>query len=157
MLFNISKMILKSTFKIPTILFYFAFLIFMQSCCMTKQPEQEAGVIVIVEGINDSDKSKIWVIETEQGNPDVRIDSVYYGPLHHITNYSFFLPFRKSGENGDYYIYADSVRGENVIKEMDLWTDADKCGNEEIFFQYKFNGLFQTQANKRIVVYQARP
>lgn len=154
-------MLLKFTFKKFKIPFFFTLqftlLLFLQSCCMTKQPEQEAGVLVVFEGINDSDKSKVWVIETEQGNPDAKVDSVYYGALHHITSFSFFLPFRTIGENGDYYIYADSVRGENLIKEMDLWTDTDKCGNEEIFYHYKFNSLFQTQANKRIVVYQARP
>jgi hypothetical protein len=124
---------------------------------MSKQPEQEAGVLVVFEGIDDSYKSKAWVIETEQGKPDAQIDSVFYGALHHITDYSFFLPFRTTGENGDYYIYADSVRGENVIREMDLWTGSDKCGNEEIFYQYKFNSLFQTQDNQRIIIYQARP
>lgn len=145
-------------FKIPSVFaLQFTFLLFLQSCCMTKQPEQEAGVLVVFEGIEDSYKSKVWVIETEQGNPDAKIDSVYYGPLHHITNYTFFLPFRKTGENGDYYIYADSVRDENVIREMDLRTETDKCGNEEIFYQYKFNGLFKTEEDKRILVYQARP
>lgn len=132
-------------------------LFILQSCCMTKQPEQEAGVLVVFEGINDSDQSKAWVIETEQGKPEATIDSVYYGALHHITEYSFFLPFRTIGENGDYYIYADSVRGENVIKEIELWKESDKCGNEEIFYHYKFNGFLQTQSNKRIVVYQTRP
>jgi len=112
---------------------------------------------VVFEGINDSYKSKVWVIETEQGKPNAIIDSVYYGALHHITGYSFFLPFRTSGNNGDFYIYADSVRGSNVIRELELWTDEDKCGNQEIFYHYKFNSLFQTQANNRIVIPQAHP
>jgi len=134
-----------------------SFLFILQSCCISKQPEQEAGVLVVFEGINDIYKSKVWVIETEQGKPNAILDSVYYGALHHITGYSFFLPFRTSGNNGDFYIYADSVRGSNVIRELELWTDEDKCGNQEIFYHYKFNSLFQTQANTRIVIPQAHP
>ena len=95
-----------------TLLFIlFAALYILQSCCTNKEPEQEAGVLVVFEGINDYFIYKAWVIETEQGKPDAIIDSVYYGALHHITGYSFFLPFKTSGQNGDYYIYADSVRG----------------------------------------------
>jgi len=152
----VSNLILAKVNTLIVTLLILASLLNLQSCCLSKPPEQVAGVLVVFEGINDADKSKAWVIETAQGNPDEQIDTTYYGALHHLTSYSFFLDFRTTGQNGDYYIYADSVKGINVITEMDLWTDTDKCENEKIYYNYKFNGFLQTQANQRIVVYQAQ-
>lgn len=148
------RLLKKLHLTFPVLLLGMIFII--QSCCITKPPEQVAGVLVVFEEIFDEDHFKAWVIETEQGNPDNIIDSVYYGALHHVTEFSFFLEFRKTGENGDYYIFAGPGTNANEIKEMKLWTDSDKCGNEEIFYNYKFNGFLQTHKNERINIYRSQ-
>jgi len=146
-----SKVVMLKLFSGVFILFI---LFLSSSCCNNKPPEPVAAVKIKFEGLKDSYQSRAWVIETAKGDSSTKIDSVYYGLMHHVVGYSFLLEFRKDEPNGDYYIYADSVRGPNVITEFVLNTDQDKCGNDVITFTYRFNGIFETQKVREITIHK---
>lgn len=124
------------------------------SCCNSKAPEAVAAVRIKFEGLKDSYQSRAWVIETAKGDSSIKIDSVFYGLMHSVVDYSFDLEFRKAGPNGDYHIYADSVKGPNVITEFVININQDKCGNDEITYTYRFNGTFETEKVHELTIHK---
>ncbi len=141
-------------FKFFSGIIIFLMLFSLWSCCGSKPPEPEAAVTVKFEGYTDSDQANAWVIETEPGKPENRLDSVFYGPLHHITGYSFLLQFRKNGANGDYHIHADLLRGSHVITNVVVNTEEDKCGNEVLTYSYRLNGNYYDQRTYEIRIHK---
>ena len=126
----------------------------LSSCCGSKPAEPVPAVTVKFEGYKDSDKASAWVIETQPGHPENKLDSVFYGPLHHITGYSFVLEFHKDGANGDYHIYADLLKGANVITDVVINSDEDKCGYEVLTYNYRFNGNYYDQKTQWITIHK---
>ncbi|NOX85327.1 MAG: hypothetical protein GXO86_05095 [Chlorobi bacterium] len=141
-------------FRLFSVVFIFGMLISLWSCCGSKPPDPVPAVTVKFEGLKDSDQSRVWVIETQPGQPETKLDSVYYGLLHHVTDYSFVLEFKKNNANGDYHIYADSVKGPNVITNVVINTETDDCGYEVLTFNYRFNGNYYDQRNYEIRVHK---
>ncbi len=129
-------------------------LISLGSCCGSKPADPVPAVTVKFEGIKDSDQSRVWVIETLPGQPENKLDSVFYGLLHHVTDYSFILEFKKNGGNGDYHIYADSVKGPNVITDVVINKEEDDCGYEVMTFNYRFNGNYYDQRTHEISIHK---
>lgn len=123
-----------------------------QSCCNNAYPYEIAAVMVRFEGLNDGDLSRAWVIETERNKPDVQIDSIYYGYLNHTNSYSFLLEFDRSRPNGDYYIYADSVLGRNIITDLVITIEEKKCKADILNYTYRFNGTPKTKQDGEIVI-----
>ncbi len=127
-------------------------LIYTQSCCNNKQPYEIAVVTVRFEDLNDTDLSRVWVIETERNNPDARVDSIFYGYLNQTNKYSFLLEFDRSNPNGDYCIYADSVSTQNVITEVEVIVEEDKCKGDIVNYTYRFNGEQKSKQDKEIII-----
>ena len=127
-------------------------LIYTQSCCNNKYPYEIATVTLRFEDLNDTDLSRAWAIETERNNPDAQVDSIFYGYLNESNNYSFLLEFDRSGPNGDYYIYTDSVSAQNVITEVEVIVEEDKCKGDIVNYTYRFNGEQKSKQDKEIVI-----
>ena len=137
-------------FGVTVLLMFF----FLSSCCGSKPPEPDPSVKVKFVGYEDSDKANAWVIETEPGNPDRKLDSTFYGLLNHLTDYSFVLQFKKNGGNGDYHIFADSLKGSWVVHDVVVNTETDDCGYEVLTFSYRFNGNYYDQRTYEIKVHK---
>ena len=126
--------------------------IYTQSCCNNKYPYEIAAVTVRFEGLNDSDLSRAWVIETERNNPDTQVDSIFYGYLNQTNKYSFLLEFDRSRPNGDYFIYADSVSAQNVITDVEVIVEEHKCKADIVNYTYRFNGTQKSEQDREIVI-----
>ena len=80
------------------------------------------------------------------------LDSIYFGTIYSVNNYSVQLLLKKYRENGDYYVYADSVEQVNKISNVEVYIDTDRCGNETVTFSYDYNGLFRTHKDGPIII-----
>lgn len=146
-------MILNRLFSICILnVFLGVVVITFQSCCNNAYPFEIAAVMVRFEGLIDDNLSRAWVIETGRNNPDTQIDSIYYGYMNHTNGYSFLLEFDRSGPNGDYYIYADSVSGQNIISEVEISVKEQKCKADILNYTYQFNGTTKTKQDREIVI-----
>ena len=124
----------------------------VQSCCNNKSPYEIAAVTVRFEGLNDVDMARAWVIETEQDNPGINIDSVFYGVMNQSNNFSFLLEFNRSALNGDFYIHADSIQGQNVITDVAVTVEERKCKADILDYTYSFNGVPKSEKDREIVI-----
>jgi hypothetical protein len=125
----------------------------MYSCCNKVAPEPIAAVIIKFEGLTDSDMCNAWIIETVKNDSLTQVDSIFYGELNHIMHFIIVLELNKYEDNGDYYIYADSIKTINKITDIDIDINYKGiCDSEEISFSYLFNGELKTNKDEMIII-----
>jgi hypothetical protein len=125
----------------------------MYSCCNKVAPEPIAAVIIKFEGLTDSDMCNAWIIETVKNDSLTQVDSIFYGELNHIKHFIIVLELNKYEDNGDYYIYADSIKTINKITDIDIDINYKGiCDSEEISFSYLFNGELKTNKDEMIII-----
>lgn len=125
----------------------------MYSCCNKVAPEPIAAVIIKFEGLTDSDMCNAWIIETVKNDSLTQVDSIFYGELNHIKHFIIELELNKYEDNGDYYIYADSIKTINKITDIDIDINYKGiCDSEEISFSYLFNGALKTNKDEMIII-----
>ena len=123
------------------------------SCCNKDAPYPIAAVLIKFEGLTDSDISNAWIIETAKNDSSTHLDTIFYGQLSHINNFSILIEFKKYEENGYYYIYADSIKTINKITDIDIDINYEGiCESEDISFSYFFNGELKTNKDDMIII-----
>jgi hypothetical protein len=122
------------------------------SCCNKDSPELIASVLIKFNGITDSDMAQAWIIETEKNNSS-HLDTINYGLLNHINDFTIELIFKKYEKNGEYYIYADSIKSINKITGIDIDINYEGiCNSEDISFSYFFNDELRTNKDDMIII-----
>ncbi len=109
-----------------------------------KNKDQYAAVDIKFEGLEDAPLVHAWVIETERNDTSVRLDTVIQTQLHKVNKYTIELEFKTESLNGDYLIYADSIKGVNMITDVIV--------NKDFTFTYLFNGIPKTEKDHYLII-----
>jgi hypothetical protein len=123
------------------------------SCCNKVAPYPIAAVLIKFEGLSNSDMSNAWIIETVKNDSSTHLDTIFYGQLSQVNHFTIELEFEKYEDNGDYYIYADSIKTINKITDIDIDINYKGiCDSEDISFSYLFNGELKTNKDDMIII-----
>jgi len=127
-----------------TIFILLLFSIIIVSCDKEKLPI--AGITVKFEGVLDSEGIHAWIIETARNDTATHLDTIEYGQISHTNAYSIFLRFKEDTENGDYLIFADSIKHVNIISDVEV-----RFEGGHYKYTFLFNGIPKNNENKEDV------
>jgi len=101
------------------------------------------GIDIKFEGVSDSEGIFAWIIETARNDTATHLDTSDRYHLSHINGYSIPLDFKSDSENGDYLIFADSIKQVNVISDVNV-----RFEHGIYKFTFLFNGIPKNNENK---------